>query len=255
MQIKRGIIMYQGKTVLAVIPMRGGSKGLPGKNGISLCGKPLMYYTIADAKKSRYIDRLVAFTDDEGLAAMAREYGAETPYQEPAWLATDDMNETQIFPYLLGKLAEDGYIPDIVLQLRTISPIRPEGVIDKGIEMLVNGHADCLRTMSPAPVTPYKLWVPSELGTVKPFAILSNSEKKPQFRKIPSYNMPRQELPKVYWHNPILDVIWYDTIMTKHSMSGDEIMPLYIEDPIYSIDIDTELDLMVAEAIMKRRVK
>lgn len=244
-------IDYKGKKVLAVIPMRGGSKGLPGKNAVKLLGKPLMYYTIKDAQRSRYINRIVAFTDDEKLAKMARKFGAETPVAEPAWLGADNMNENQIFPYLLEQLANQGYHPDIVLQLRVISPLRPRGIIDRGIEMLVDGDADCVRAMSLAPVTPYKLWVPNGNGFMKPFVELQPDQKDPRYKDIPSYNMPRQDLPAVYWHNPLLDVIWRDTIMKKKSMCGERIIPLFIDDLLYSIDVDTQADLLQAESAMR----
>ncbi len=123
--------------VLGIIPARGGSKGVPGKNTRLLAGKPLISYTIEAALKSKFIDRLIVSTDDEEIAKVAEKYGAEFPFLRPANLAQDDTPDQPVFQHAIKILKiQDDYEPDIVLNLRPTTPLKTSHTIDKVVEKM-----------------------------------------------------------------------------------------------------------------------
>lgn len=226
---------------IAIIPARGGSKGIPRKNIIELGGKPLLAYSIATALACPAIERTIVSTDDEEIAAVARQFGAEVPFLRPVELAQDDTVDYPVFLHALTWLSDnENYTPELVVHLRPTSPFRRDGLIAEALAKL-NRHpeADCLRTINEAPVTPYKMWR-KDGAYMRPFAQLDGVE---------SYNMPRQDLPEVYWHNGVLDVIRSRTILDQGSISGTRIIHLEMDDRDV-VDIDNWQDLSRAESIL-----
>src|SRR5512133_1061873 len=138
--------------IFALIPARGGSKGIPRKNIRNFSGYPLIAWSIAAAKQSELVTRIIVSTDDEEIAAVAREWGAETPFLRPAELAQDKSTDLPLFEHALKLLEEiEGYHPQIVVQLRPTSPIRPKTMVDDAIRILLNHpDADCVRGVVPA---------------------------------------------------------------------------------------------------------
>ena len=223
--------------VLALIPARGGSKGIPRKNIRDFAGAPLIAYSIAAGLQARHVTRVIVSTDDEEIAAVARQWGAETPFLRPAEFAQDDTTDLPVFQQALAWLAEhENYHPEFVVQLRPTSPVRPVDLIDEAIElMLTNPMADCVRGVVPSGQNPFKMWqIEPESHQLKPLLSLPNL-KEP-------YNAPRQELPKTYWQTGHVDVIRVSTILEKGSLTGDVILPVLI-DPRYTVDIDTPADM------------
>ena len=110
--------------ILAIVPARAGSKGIPNKNIRSFCGKPLLAYPIEVAKKSGIFDRIIVDTDSEEIAAIGKKFGAEAPYLRPKHLATDKAVVIDAVLLLLQRLKKDGYRPDIISLLQTTSPLR-----------------------------------------------------------------------------------------------------------------------------------
>jgi N-acylneuraminate cytidylyltransferase len=147
--------------ILAVIPARGGSKGLPRKNVLTLSGHPLIAYSILAAQRSKYITRMIVSTDDDEIGAVAQRYGAEVPFKRPEAIAGDLATDIEVFTHALQWLKEnEQYIPAYIVQLRPTSPVRLNGMIDECIEkILAHPEADSLRIITEAPVTPYKMWV------------------------------------------------------------------------------------------------
>jgi len=145
---------------LALIPARGGSKGIPRKNIRSFAGFPLIAYSIAAAREARTVKRVIVSTDDMEIAAVARQYGAEVPFMRPAELAGDTTPDLPVFEHALKILEEvDGYKPDIVVQLRPTSPLRPRGMVDEAVRILkLFEDADCVRGVVPAGQNPHKMW-------------------------------------------------------------------------------------------------
>src|SRR5688572_24739345 len=133
--------------VLALIPARGGSKGIPRKNIRSFAGYPLIAWSIAAAKQSELVTRVIVSTDDEEIAKVAREWGAEAPFLRAAEISQDKTTDLPVFEHALKWLEDvEGYRPDIIIQLRPTSPIRPKGMVDEAIRILQNNKdADCVR--------------------------------------------------------------------------------------------------------------
>src|SRR5512138_153049 len=131
--------------ILALIPARGGSKGIPRKNIRSFAGYPLIAWSIAAAQQASCVTRVILSTDDEEIASIGREYGAETPFLRPAELARDQTTDLPVFEHALAWLKEqEGYQPEIVIQLRPTSPIRPRDCVDRAVKILMDHEdADC----------------------------------------------------------------------------------------------------------------
>jgi len=117
--------------VLALVPARGGSKGIPRKNIRDFAGHPLIAYSIAAGLHAALVNRVIVSTDDEEIAEVARQYGAEAPFLRPAEFAQDQSLDLPVFQHALEWLAEkENYHPDVVVQLRPTSPVRPPGFVD-----------------------------------------------------------------------------------------------------------------------------
>ena len=230
--------------ILALIPARGGSKGIPRKNIRSFAGYPLIAWSIAAAKQSELVTRVIVSTDDEEIAAVAREWGAETPFLRPAEFAQDKTTDLPVFEHALKWLEDvEGYRPDIVVQLRPTSPVRPHKMVDDAIRILLeHPDADCVRGVVPAGQNPFKMW--RFHGEGKPLNPLLTVDGIAE-----PYNAPRQILPPVYWQTGHIDAIRTATIAQKASLTGDVIYPLVI-DPKYTVDIDTLPDWAKYEALV-----
>lgn len=233
--------------IVALIPARGGSKGVPRKNIKFLAGEPLIAYTIREAQKSKYITRIIVSTEDDEIARIARELGGEVPFVRPAELALDDVLDLPVFQHCLRWLQEnESYTPDLVVHLRPTAPLRTVSHIDRAIEQFVASFgADSLRSVCPVSEQPLKMWrVQGEnLTPYIPAEVYGLKE---------AYNMPRQKLPAAYIQNGAVDVIKPEVIMQKNSMTGDPIKAL-VMDADESISIDTPLDWQLAEILMARR--
>lgn len=231
---------------LALIPARGGSKGIPRKNIRSFAGYPLIAWSIAAAKQANCVTRVIVSTDDAEIAAVAREFGAETPFLRPSELAQDNTTDLPVFEHALKFLEEfEDYRPEVLVQLRPTSPIRPRGLVDKAVETLLAHHdAECVRGVVPAGQNPHKMW--RFAGEGQPMKPLLEVPGIPE-----PYNAPRQILPPVYWQTGHIDAIRLSTITEKHSLTGDVIYPLVI-DARYTVDIDNLSDWAKYEALVYR---
>lgn len=231
--------MVNKPEVLAIIPARGGSKGIPRKNIKSFAGYPLIAYSIAAGLQSELTTRVIVSTDDEEIAAVARKWGAQTPFLRPAEFAADNTLDLPVFQHALKWLKEhEGYVPDIVVQLRPTSPARQVGMVDEAIRLLLDHpEADSVRGVVPADENPHKMWrVDTETGLMHGLLKVEGIDEP--------YNAPRQKLPPVYWQTGHIDAIRPErTFMAGDSMSGKNILPLFL-DPSYTVDIDTPFDWM-----------
>jgi YrbI family 3-deoxy-D-manno-octulosonate 8-phosphate phosphatase len=231
--------------ILALIPARGGSKGIPRKNIRSFAGYPLIAWSIAAARQASTVTRVVVSTDDPEIAAVAREYGAETPFLRPQELAQDATTDLPVFEHALKWMEEfEDYKPEVVVQLRPTSPIRPRGMVDEAVAILLaNENADCVRGVVPAGQNPHKMWrlLDGENGPMKHVLDVEGISEP--------YNAPRQILPPVYWQTGHIDAIRVSTIAGKQSLTGDVVYPLLI-DPRYTVDIDTLSDWAKYEALV-----
>jgi CMP-N,N'-diacetyllegionaminic acid synthase len=217
--------------VLAIIPARGGSKGLPGKNVRALAGHPLIAYSVAAGLQANLVNRVICSTDSEEIANVARQYGAEIPFMRPAELAQDDSPDIDFFNHAIEELAKTGYRPDIIVQLRPSDPFRRPGLVDEAIQMMIdNPEAHSIRTIAEPGYSPYKMWTINESGTLDQLLHVPGMAEP--------FNMPRQELPEVWWHIGVLDVVRTNVVTETNSLSGTVILPLKV-DREASADIDT----------------
>lgn len=233
---------------IGVIIARGGSKRIPGKNIKDFCGKPLIAWTIEEAKKSKYMKRIIVSTDDAEIARVAKEYGAEVPFMRPAELAQDLTPDLPVFEHALLWLKEhEGTMPEIVGHLRATGPMRKVEDMDKGIEMLIaKPKYDSVRAVIPTPLHPMKTYK-LEGDTLLPFI-----PEEVYGIKEP-YNEPVQKLPKAYASAGYFSAIRAATILDQKSMTGKKILG-YVCEAKNASDIDTSFDWMIAEARMKERL-
>lgn len=233
--------MVDRPEVLALIPARGGSKGLPRKNIREFAYFPLLAYSISAGLQAETVTRTIVSTDDEEIAAVARQFGAGVPFMRPAELAQDNTTDLPVFQQALKWLADhEQYRPEIVVQLRPTSPLRPRGLVDEAVRILI-GHpeADSVRGVVPAGQNPHKMWrIDPASGQMRPLLAVEGIAEP--------FNAPRQVLPPVYWQTGHVDAIRSRTILEKNSMSGTTILPVMI-DARYAVDIDSMFDLTRAE--------
>lgn len=237
--------MVEEIKILGLILARGGSVRVPKKNIRLLAGHPLIFYIIQAARKSKYINRIIVSTDDEEIAKIAKEAGAEVPFYRPKEFAKEDSPEFYAIEHALNWLRDnEGYIPDLLVKLFPTSPFLKPSTIDKAIKMMLeNPDVDSLRSVRACKEHPYKMWV----ITGKRLRSFVPLDKKPK----DSHSLPYQVLPKVYIQNACVDVIRPKNIWEKKSVTGDEILAL-VMDEMESFDINTELDFIIAEELMKR---
>lgn len=228
---------------LVLIPARGGSKSIPRKNIRPFAGHPLIAYSIAAGLAAELVSRVIVSTDDEEIATIARQYGAEAPFLRPAEFSQDQTPDLPVFQHALNWLAEhEGYQPEIVVQLRPTSPLRRTWHIDQAVARLIeHPEADSVRTVCIPFQNPFKMWRIGSDGFMHPLLAVDLHEP---------YNMPRQALPEVYWQTGYVDAAWADTILDKGSMTGERILPLVI-DPGEWIDIDSPDDWRRAERLLE----
>lgn len=229
--------MYKGKSFLAIIPARGGSKRLPRKNVLLLSGKPLVVWSIEAALKSHYIDRLIVSSDDEEILTLAEENGAEALLR-PQQLATDEASTLDVIGHVLDSI-EDEY--DYIVLMQATSPLRTAQHIDEAIKQLSDTNADSVISVSKAEHNP--LWanvLPAD-GAMKGF-IKDDVEGKRS-----------QDLDTYYRLNGALYILGTQKFRTAKSLMYDKsyayIMPIEA-----SIDIDSLYDFICAEAVIKHDI-
>lgn len=229
--------MYGNKRVLCVIPARGGSKGLPGKNVMLLAGKPLIAHTIGHARGSRYIDRTIVSTEDGEIARVALENGAEVPFRRPAELAADDSGTMDVLAHAVEAM-ETGHRCsfEILVLLHATAPLRRPEDIDNCIELLAEKGAGNVFSVARAQRNPYFNMVETKpdgrVGLVKDGSFTT-----------------RQDAPPVYELNSSIYVWRMERFKKERSIfSGGSAM--YEMPRERSIDIDDLLDLRMAEMIM-----
>jgi N-acylneuraminate cytidylyltransferase len=225
--------------IISLIPARGGSKGIKNKNLTEIEGKSLVGHSITHSLQSTLIQRTFLSSDSDTIIQEGLKYGAEVPFVRPAELAADHVLDIPVFEHLLAYLkATENYIPDIVVHLRPTAPYRDPQWIDAAIQLLIDHPAaDSVRSVSEPSQHPYRVFSIDEQGFLDP--IMKHEHPQP-------YLLRRQDLPKMYFYNCVIDVTRAATITAQQSMTGSKIYP-YIMDADDVIDIDTPLDLAFAK--------
>lgn len=228
--------MFNGRNILALIPARGGSKGIKDKNIISLAGEPLISYTINSALNSKYIDKVVVSTDSNRIADVARQYGACVPFMRPPELATDNSKTVDAVIHALTQLRSMGYTFDILVLLQATQPLRDVSDIDGAIETYVQLGSRPLASVSSVNDHPLLM---RTLGTDGILVPLLNQNS----------TCRRQDMPAFYRIN---GCIYINKVMeiNEDTSFNDNIIP-YIMNTDHSVDIDEMVDLAIAEYYLK----
>jgi len=226
-----------GKTILAIIPARGGSKGVPRKNTRILAGKALIAWTIEAAKKSKYIDRLILSSENEEIIQVAKEWGCEVPYKRPIELARDDTPGIESVIHAINTLGEKY---DFVVLLQPTSPLRTVEDIDGCVQHCIMTESPACVSLTEVQQSPY--WMYNLDDDMKLKSFVQNGEIINR----------RQDLPKVYVLNGAVYVAESGFIMEHKSFLTDETAG-YIMSGENSVDIDTELDFAYCEWLINRK--
>jgi N-acylneuraminate cytidylyltransferase len=234
--------------ILSVIIARGGSQRVPNKNIRLLAGRPLLAYSVEAAKRSRYVQRVVVSTDSDAIADIAAMEGAEVPFRRPGEISQGHSTELEAMEHALGWLRDhEAYEPDLVVLLRPTSPFRTTATIDRGIDLLINDpSAHCVRTVRLCSEHPHKMWVMDKDGR-RIRSLIPVEQKLPE-----AHTLSYQVLPTVYIQNASMDVFRPSNVWQLRSTTGTEIIPL-VMDELESLDINTELDFVLAETLMSQK--
>jgi CMP-N,N'-diacetyllegionaminic acid synthase len=228
--------------VVAIIPARGGSKGIRRKNLVPIAGKPLVAHSIQHALDAALIDRVIVSTEDAEIADAARAAGAEVPFMRPAELAGDDVLDLPVFEHAVRWLEQHGDVPDVIVHLRPTAPYRKPVWIEEAITRLrEHPDADSVRSVSHVHQHPWRVFEIGGDGFLDPLM----KAKHPQ-----PYLLRRQDLPPLYYYNCVIDVTRRATILGKQSMTGDRMLP-YVMDANDVLDIDTPRDLAYARFVLE----
>lgn len=227
--------MINGKKIVAVIPARGGSKGILRKNTRDLAGKPLIAWTIEAASKSKYLDRVILSSDDNEIIEIAKSYGCEAPFIRPAYLATDDAISADVILHALDEV--DSY--DYVVMLQPTSPLRTTEDIDQCIEMLFDKKANSCVSICESSQSPYWMYT------------LNDEDKIGSFVKEEELILRRQDLPVVYSLNGAIYISEIDWFRKKKSFLTNQTVG-FIMPRSRSYDIDTNEDFLFCECIMRK---
>lgn len=227
--------------VLALIPARGGSKGIKMKNIKEFRGKPLIYWSIKLALDCKVVNRVIVSTDNKNIKRVAEECGADVPFLRPKEISGDLSTDYEFIKHCLDYLKENGEDePDIIVQLRPTYPTRKLEILNETLDIFIKNldKYDSLRTVYEMEKSPYKMYN------------IEDRELKPLFKEVKGikepYNQCRQLLPKTYIHNGYIDLIKTEIVEKKYSITGDRIYPYLMSKEEYH-DIDTEEDWKDAE--------
>jgi CMP-N,N'-diacetyllegionaminic acid synthase len=226
--------------IFGIIPARGGSRRLPRKNLLPLAGIPLIGHTILAAKACPGITDCIVSTEDAEIKRVSLAYGARV-MDRPPHLATDDAQTNEVVAHVLEELRAQGEFPDYVVLLQPTSPLRRAAHLRDCLEAFFASQAACAISVSKEEHHPYKDFLIRE-GLLEPLFAGQNPE------------MVRQTLPEVYRQNGAIYLLPSELFLASRMFYNPPALA-YIMDPEDSIDIDTEVDLLLAELIMARRQK
>jgi CMP-N,N'-diacetyllegionaminic acid synthase len=226
---------------LALIPARRGSKGVPGKNIYPVAGKPLLAWSIEAATACPSVHRVIVSTEDNEIARIALEFGAEVPFRRPAELARDDSSSVDVIVQAVDWLARhEQYRPEFVLLLQPTSPLRTSTDISTAIDLALEKQANGVASVSLVKHHPYWMKQINEDGVLV------------DFNRTPDLVRPyrRQDLPELYLPNGAIYLTRRETIVGAHSLYADRTYA-YVMPPERSVDIDSFLDLRLAELLLR----
>lgn len=225
-------------SMIAIIPARSGSKGVPGKNIKLLGGIPLFAFSIIAAKMMPSVSRVIVSTDSEEYAQIAIEYGAEVPFLRPNEISGDKSTDFDLFLHALNWFKEnESLIPDFILHLRPTTPLRNPQIMEEAVKLFFENKnvASSLRSGHSAPESPYKWFLKDENNYFKGLRDDLTPEK---------VNLPRQSFPSVYIPDGYIDILKSSVIFDSGTLHGDKM--LVFESP-FCVEVDTKDDFEYLE--------
>ncbi len=230
--------MIDGEKILAIIPARGGSKGLPRKNVLPFAGKPLITWTIEAARHSQYLDHIILSSDDDEIINVAKLNNVDVPFVRPQNLASDTASGTDVVLHALQNCL--GF--DILVLLQPTSPLRRADDIDGAIKKMMVLKAQCCVSLSASGKSPY--WA---------YEIDDNQHLAPVIPNLDSKADNRQDLPVSYYLNGAVYVAYSKWFQINQDFKTKETIG-YVMPRERSIDIDDKLDFIVAETLALQKV-
>ena len=227
--------------ILAIVPARGGSKGVPGKYIRKLAGRTLLDYTALAARESGVIDRIVLSTDSEEIADVGKRAGLEVPFMRPAALAQDDTPMLPVIQHAIDSLAAEGWTADVIVLLQPTSPLRRPSHVRDAVKMLQESTADSVVTVIEVPrhLSPdYVMRIDD--GVLRPF--LHEGARVTR----------RQDARPAYSREGTVYACWHATLERFGNIYGDRCQPLML-DPADSLSIDSPADWAEAERRLAER--
>jgi len=225
--------------ILAIIPARGGSKGVPRKNIKMLGGKPLIAWSIQSALQSKLINTTIVSSDDSEIISIAEQYGGSIPFVRPSYLATDTATTVDVLLHALDFYKLQDTVFDYIVLLQPTSPFRKISDIDAAIMKAIENKVDMVVSVKETGSNPYYvLFEEDENGFLE-------KSKKSSFTR-------RQDCPKVYEYNGSIYVINVSSLLSNNSLSFEKTIK-YEMDPMCSIDIDDMLDFKYAEFLLENK--
>ena len=220
--------MYKNNKFLAVIPARGGSKGIKKKNIYQVFGKPLIAYTIEEARKSKYIDRCLVSTDDKEIAKISKRYGADVPFLRSSNLANDNSKTIDALIEVIDNLKDLNDLYDYIIVLQPTQPLRRSFHIDESIEEIINNEKNCIVSVSEVNEHPILM------RTINNGILENLLSMKSTVR--------RQDFPEYYKINGAIYINKIDSNFNSNLSLNDNNIP-YVMDSIYDLDIDEPIDI------------
>lgn len=241
-RVRNGRSSGRNGLAVGIIPARGGSKTVPRKNLKLLGGLPLIAHSIISARAARELDRVIVSTDDDEIAEVSRQYGAEVPFRRPPEIAADLTPDLPVFQHALQWLAErEGYQPEFVIHLRPTQPFRPSELIDQVVRLLREKDVDCVKSLVPVAQHPHKMWKLAD-GRPVPY------QDTPLWREV-GPDCARQFLEPAYWSAGLVDGIRSETILAGSTI-GERIEPLFVDESLCA-ELDSPHHFVIAEAMFR----
>jgi CMP-N,N'-diacetyllegionaminic acid synthase len=224
--------------ILGLIPARGGSKAIPGKNIKLLEGKSLIQRAYETARKSKYLDRIILSTDSNEIAEHAKSFGLEVPFIRPQEFAKDESPMIDAIVHTIETLKKSGYLPDAVMLLQPTSPLRKAEHIDEAIELLKDNDSVCSVIEIPQDMSPHYVMKITADGHLDYFLPEGKNFKR------------RQDVPKAYKRDGTIFLTRTEVLLNEKNVYGKRCIP-YFMDASLAINIDTPEEWKMAENFLK----
>ena len=229
--------MYKGNSILAVICARGGSKGVKNKNIRKLNGKPLICYSLDLLKETKYIYDYIISTDSSDIIKIIEKYGFKVEFKRPDYLALDKISRIEVIRHAVKWLEKKQKKYDIIVDIGVATPLKTSVDMDNCVELLVDKAADNVLSVAPSARNPYYNMVEERNGKVKKVKDIGQLKD-------------RRDAPKVYDMNDGFNV-WKNKVIFSDSPQFNKKTKIYVMPRERSVDIDEEIDFVIAEALIK----